>query len=387
MLTRGLAVLLAVAAGSTVANLYYAQPLLPALGAELGAGAGRAGWITTLTQAGYATGMILIVPLGDAVERRKLLVATTVAVALALVAVAQAPTFEALLATSYFLGVATVVPQIVVPFAAALATSGSRGRSIGAVMGGVLIGVLLSRTVSGFAGHHFGWRAVYRGASIGMFLLAGALAAFLPRQAPPRPIAYKELLRSLAGIFLREPLLRRHALLGALTFACFSAFWTTLAYLVAQPPYGYGSDVAGLFGVVGVAGAVLAPIFGRVADVRGSRFVNLVAIVLVLVSFAILALATRSLAALVVGVLVLDLGVQANHISNQAQVLGLAPELTNRINTLYMVTYFAGGASGSALGAYAWSEAGWRGVVSLGTAFAALALAAFFLMPAEPRRA
>jgi predicted MFS family arabinose efflux permease len=384
-LTPGLALLLAVAAGSTVANLYYAQPLLPTLAAAFSVEPGRAGWITTVTQAGYASGMILIVPLGDTLERRKLIVGTTLAVGAALLGVARAPTFGWLLATSYLLGLATVVPQIVIPFAATLASAGSRGRSIGMVMGGTLTGVLLSRTASGFAGARLGWRAVYEGAAGLMLVLAVALAFALPRQSPPQRIPYLELLRSLPGISLDKPLLRRHAVLGALTFACFSVFWTTLAFFLAGPPYGYGSDVAGLFGVVGVVGALGAPFLGRLADVRGSRFVNLLAILVVLVSFAVFALWGRSLVGLVLGVLLLDLGVQANHISNQALVLGLAPDLTNRINTIYMVTYFAGGAAGSVLGAYSWSAGGWSAVTALGLGFAAAALLAFLTVAPKAR--
>lgn len=379
-LTRGLAALLAVAAGSTVANLYYAQPLLPLLGHDFSVAPDRAGWITTVTQAGYASGILLVVPLGDTLERRRLILVMTVAVALACVAVALAPSFPALLATSYVLGLATVVPQIVVPYAAGLAKTGSRGRSIGTVMGGVLLGVLLSRTASGFVGARLGWRVVYAGAAAGMVALAAALAVALPGQEPPRRIRYAALLRSLPGLVRAQPLLRRHAVLGALTFGCFSVFWTTLAYFLATPPYHYGSDVAGLFGAIGAVGALGAPWFGRLADVRGSRFVNLVAILLCLASFAVFELWGRSLAGLILGVLVLDLGVQANHISNQTTILGLDLELTNRINTIYMVSYFAGGAAGSLLGAWSWARAGWEGVCAVGFAFAALAIGAFFIV-------
>ena len=369
--------LLAVAAGVTVANIYFSQPLLALIGRGFGVGAHQTGLISTLTQAGYAAGMLLIVPLGDSEERRRLLTLTCGAATVMLLAVALAPTLPLLLAASFALGLATCAPQLLVPYAAGLVPLAERGRAIGKVMSGLLVGILLSRTASGFVGAHLGWRAIYFIAFFAMAALTVLLRLLLPEQAPDRRLRYAELLRSLPGLLRREPLLRRHALLGGLAFAAFSTFWTTLAYLLQTPPYHYGPDVAGLFGVVGVAGALFAPAAGRLADRHGSRFVNGLALGCVLASWIVFALMWRSLAGLAVGVLLLDVGVQSNHISNQARVLGLSSEFRNRLNTVYMVVYFGGGALGSMLGASAFSAFGWTGASALGIGFSLLALAAF----------
>ena len=372
--------LLAVAAGLTVANLYFSQPLLALMGAAFGAGAHATGLVSTLTQAGYAAGMLLIVPLGDSEERRRLLTLSCGAATLMLLAVALAPNLPLLLAASFALGLATCTPQLLVPYAAGLVPLEERGRAIGKVMSGLLVGILLSRTASGLIGAHFGWRAIYFIAFFSMAALTALLRVALPKQPPDRRVRYAELLGSLPGLLRREPLLRRHALLGGLAFAAFSAFWTTLVYLLKTPPYHYGPDVAGLFGVVGVVGALFAPLVGRLADRHGSRFVNGLALTCVLASWILFAVEWRSIAGLAVGVVLLDLGVQSNHISNQARVLGLSAEFRNRLNTVYMVVYFACGALGSMLGASAFSAFGWPGTSALGIGFSLLALAAFFLV-------
>jgi predicted MFS family arabinose efflux permease len=374
---RRLLWILALAAGLTVANLYYCQPLLPLMGAELHASAREAGLISTATQIGYAVGILLLVPLGDGHERRRLLVIMTAAVSVALLAVAASPGLRWMQLASLALGATTIAPQLAVPFAAASVDDSARGRSVGHVMSGLLVGILLSRTVSGVVGAHLGWRATYVVAAGLMVALAAVLRAALPAQAPPTNVPWAGLVATLPRLVRDEPLLRRHTLLGALTFGAFSVFWTTLAFHLERPPLGYGSDVAGLFGIVGVAGAVAAPLAGRLADRFGSHLVNLGAIAIVLVSFPVLAVGAMSLAGLAAGVVLLDFGAQANHISNQTRVLGLSVELRNRMNTVYMVGYFAGGALGSTLGAWAWNAAGWAGVCWCGAAFSVAALAAW----------
>lgn len=372
--------LLAVAAGVSVANLYYSQPLLAMLGEAFHVDPHQAGLIPTLTQAGYAAGMLFVIPLGDSVERRKLITLLSLAATLAVLGVAVAPSFPLLLAGSFALGVCTAVPQLVVPYAAGLVPSAERGRSVGKVMSGLLVGILLSRTASGFLGARLGWRAVYLAAAAVLAALTVLLRLTLPRQEPLAPVRYLDLVRSLPGLLRREPLLRRHALLGALAFAAFSAFWTTLVFLLSGPPHHLGARAAGLFGVVGVAGAVIAPVAGRVADRVGSRVVNGLALLCVLLSWMVFAAFPGSLFALGAGVVLLDLGAQANHISNQTRVLGLSASMRNRLNTVYMVSYFVGGAAGSLIGAGAFGVAGWTGTGAAGIAISAAALAAFFLV-------
>lgn len=369
--------LLAVAAGLTVANLYYCQPLLALMGAAFGASAHEIGLASVATQAGYAGAMLSIIPLGDSHERRRLMSLTTALSALALLCAGLAPNLALLLLGSFLIGLTCAVPQLAVPYAAGLVRPTERGRSVGKVMSGLLVGILLSRTVSGFVGERFGWRAIFVIAAGVMLVLALLLKLLLPLQQPERKIAYGELLRSLPGLLRSEPLLVRHSVLGALAFASFSAFWTTLVFLLATPPHHAGAQAAGMFGIVGVAGALAAPAAGRLADRRGARFLNGVALACVLAGWIVFTLFWRSYVGLGAGVVLLDLGVQSNHISNQTRVLGISETLRNRLNAVYMVLYFAGAAAGSFLGAWAFSMAGWVGVSALGLGLSVLALLAW----------
>ncbi|ATB44523.1 MFS transporter [Corallococcus macrosporus] len=375
-LSTGLVWLMAAASGATVANLYYNQPLLGDIGAALGASGSALGLVPMLTQVGYAVGMLFIVPLGDSLERRRVIVTMNLLVALALVGVALAPTLHWMVAASFVVGVTTIIPQLLVPFAAHLAPAAQRGRVVGTVMSGVLIGILLSRTAAGFVGTHLGWRAMFWMAAGLMLVSAGVLRFTLPSQPPVASMPYPQLLRSLIHLARTEPVLRLHAVLGALSFGAFSVFWSTLALYLQSLPQKYDAQVAGLFGVVGVAGAAVAPVVGRYADQRGDRRINAGAIVVLLLSFVVMWPLGRWLWGMALGVVLLDLGVQANQISNQTRVYSLRPEARSRLNTLYMVTYFAGGAAGSWLGTFAWTHWGWTGVCTSGAALCVVALLA-----------
>ncbi|WNG52521.1 MFS transporter [Archangium minus] len=357
---------MAAAAGLSVANLYYHQPLLGEIGRTFQASDRALGLIPAFSQVGYALGLLFIVPLGDSLERRRTIVVMTALVSLALMGVAIAPNMPWMVIASGVVGVTTVVPQLLVPLAAHLAPETQRGRVVGTVMSGLLIGILLSRTAAGLLGVRFGWRAMFWIAAALMLVLVVVLRLTLPSQPASSTLPYPALLRSLGGLVREEPLLRLHSLLGALTFGSFSAFWATLALYLQSMPEHYGPQVAGLFGVVGVAGAVAAPLVGRYADVRGDRRINMFAVGVLFLSFVVLALLGHSLWGIALGVILLDLGAQANQIANQARVYALRPEARNRLNTVYMVTYFAGGASGAWLGSMAWSRWGWLGVCAVG---------------------
>ncbi|MBZ4411548.1 MFS transporter [Myxococcus sp. MISCRS1] len=382
-LSPGLVWLMAAASGATAANLYYNQPLLGDIGRDLGASGGMLGLVPTLTQVGYAAGMLLIVPLGDSLERRRVIVTMSALVSLALVGAALAPTLPWLVIASFLVGATTVVPQLLVPFAAHLAPAAQRGRVVGTVMSGLLIGILLSRTAAGFVGTHLGWRAMFWLAAGFMLLLAVVLRFTLPSQPPVAAMPYPELMRSLVHLARTEPVLRIHAVLGALTFGAFSVFWSTLALYLESLPEHYGPQVAGLFGVVGVVGALIAPVVGRYADSHGGRRINMFAIGVLLLSFVVMWPLGRWLWGIALGVVLLDLGVQGNHISNQTRVYALRPEARSRLNTLYMVTYFAGGAAGSWLGTTAWTHAGWTGVCAAGAALCVTGL--LILLPGRNR--
>ena len=378
---RALIALLAFAAGVTVANLYYCQPVLGAMAQTFHVAQSAVSMVATATQLGYATGLLLVVPLGDSFERRRLIVMTAAGSALTLLLVAFSLRFSFLLASSFLVGAVSITPQLVVPYAAGLVASGNRGRVVGTVMSGLLVGILLSRTLSGFVSAAFGWRSVYVISAAMVLGLTLLLAFTLPAQAPEQQhhrFHYGHLLGSLFVLLKNEPILRRHSIIGACGFAAFSAFWTTLAFHLQSLPGHYGSAAVGLFGLFGAAGALVAPVSGRLADRYEARHVNGAALALIVVSFLLMAVGEKSLLALAAGVVLMDAGVQGSHISNQTRIYALHPALRNRLNSVYMVSYFLGGTLGSALGAWAWTRAGWLGVCLCAAVLAGLGLITLF---------
>jgi predicted MFS family arabinose efflux permease len=363
---------LGLAAAISVANLYYAQPLAATMAASLRVSDGAIGVALTLTQLGYALGMILLVPLGDGRERRSVIVATSFAAAVSLLFVAGAPSYPLLLAACLMLGFASSLPQMVLPFAVGLVEPAERGKTIGTVMGGLLAGILLSRTASGAIASVVGWRMMFAGAAGVMVLLSVVLRLALPEQHPPEPMAWGKILASLASVVRSQPVLRRQAIVGALGFAGFSVFWSTLSFQLAT--FGHGSRTAGAYGILGLSGIVVAPIVGRLSGhIRATR-INAVALAAVAISFAVFGLGATSLIVIGAGVVLLDAGAQANHLANQTVIFGLAPELRNRLNAIYMVVYFLGGALGTGLASLAWSLAQWTGVCVVGGTVALLGM-------------
>jgi predicted MFS family arabinose efflux permease len=362
--------LMATATGICVANLYYCQPLLGAIGADFHQGVGETGWVPTLTQAGYAFGMLFLVPLGDMAERRKLAVAFTLAAALCSALLALASHFPLLLAASFFLGLSTMTPQILIPFAANLAKPEERGKVIGTMMSGLLLGILLARSVSGFLAA-FGWRFLYGLVAAVLALLALTLAFFLPKAEPTYRGTYRGLLRSIAEIAREQPVLREASFFGAMLFGAFSAFWATLIYLMED--LGRGPAAVGLFGLLGAGSALLSPVVGAWMDRTNARVVTGRMIWLTALSFAVYFFSSRALAGLALGVVLMDIGVQSGHISNQSRIFALLPHARSRIQTVYMFSYFVGGSIGSLLGAWGWDHYRWPGVC--GAALGMLALA------------
>ena len=374
-LSRRLIALLAVACGAAVANNYYAQPLLHTIGASFGVPGSTAGLLVTAGQVGYAAGLAFLVPLGDVLERRRLITRMMVVTSAALAAAAAAPDIAALGSALAVVGVTTVAAQIIVPMAASLAAEQQRGRAVGTVMSGLMIGVLMARVVSGLVAATAGWRPVYIIAAVIMLLLAAAARRMLPTVQPSGSSSYRALLRSVLTLIRAEPVLRHRMVLGAVAMGSFSILWTSIAFLLSGPPYRYGSAVIGLFGLAGLAGAVAAPQVGRLADRGHGRLGTLGTIVTLLVSWGLLALGGHWLAALIPGIVLLDLGAQALHISNQSEIYALRAEVHSRVNTAYMVAYFTGGAVMSAATSLVFSAAGWGGVCVLGTVTAAAGLA------------
>jgi predicted MFS family arabinose efflux permease len=368
---------MAISVGVIVANIYYGQPLLADIARSFRLDVTRAGGVAMLSQGGTALGMLLFVPLGDTREKRALITLLLLGSAVSLVLVATAANAVWLGLASLLVGATGATVHIFVPFAAQLAPPRQRGRVVGSVLSGLLFGVLLARTFSGLLGAHFGWRAVYWLAAGMMLALAMSVQFLLPRSEPAVRLSYLGLLRSIAGLVREHRALRESAFLGAMFFCAFSAFWTTLVFLLETPPFHYGSQAAGLFGLIGAAGAAGAPLVGRFTDQYGARKTIGFALVTVFLAYVLLGLTGKSLAGLIVGVILLDLGVQSGHVANQTRIYGLVPEARSRLNTFYMVCYFIGGATGSLLGAWSWRLAGWPGVCGFALAGISLALVYF----------
>ena len=382
-MNRRLVVVMALASGLVVANSYYAQPLVDGIARQLHASTTSIGLVVTASQVGYAVGLAFLVPIGDLVERRRLLSLVLAGTTAALVAMALAPTWQALAAAALLTGVSSVVGQVLVPFAADLAADDERGKVIGEVMTGLLLGILLSRVAAGLVAQVAGWRTVFGCAAALMVLTTILLRRELPLRAPSAPLPYRRALASVVALVREEPLLRSRILYGAATYASFGVFWTSIGFLLAGPRYGWTDAQIGLFALLGVAGAVAGKVAGRLADRGWARLQTGVFVAATAGSFVLLSLGGSHVVALGAGVAVLDLGIQGTHISNQSLFYPLRPDARSRLNTAYMTCYFAAGSVGGALSTAAYAAYGWSGVCLLGAAFPAVGLVVW---AAEMRR-
>ena len=368
-----LVALLAAGAGLSAASLYYNQPILGAIARDLDATPSAVGWLPTLTQLGYASGIFLFAPLGDRFDLRRVISIKGAALALALVLAGLAPSITLLAAASLAVGLRATAAQTV-PAAAALAPPTARGRIVGTAMTGLLLGILLSRVVSGIVGEHFGWRAVYFGAAGSVVAVTALASVRLPTMTPTAIAPYGALLRSTLGLLRRAEPLRRAALAQALLAVAFSGFWSTLALALAEPPYRMGSAVAGAFGLAGAAGALVAPVAGSIADKRGPERVIRSGVALVIASFVAMAVAPASLPVLIAGAIVFDLGVHASLISHQTIVYGLDATARSRLNAVLVSSMFLGMAIGSAVASRVLAAWGFAGVAVLGAGAASIAM-------------
>jgi predicted MFS family arabinose efflux permease len=375
-----------VACGISAANLYYAQPLLPRISHDLHVGSGTAALVITAAQIGYGIGLALIVPLGDILIRRRLVPFILVIAAAALLAASAAPNVTVLIVAVTVAGLCSVAAQILVPFAASLATDQQRGRVVGTVMSGLLLGILLARTFSGLIAEAAGWRTVYVVAGGVVLTMSGILHLRLPGEQRRPSMVYSELLGSVVHLMRTEPLLRLRSAIGGLAFATFNVIWTSLAFLLVSTPYHYGQAVIGLFGLLGAAGALAASFSGRLADRGLERWVTGGSLVVTLGSIALLAVGAHQLWALIAGIVIGDLGIQAVHIQNQQLIFAIEPSARSRLNTGYMVTYFIGGAVGSATTGLAYAARGWSGVIALGLVYSGAGLALWAVSEVVRRR-
>jgi predicted MFS family arabinose efflux permease len=363
--------LLGLATGITVSALYFNQPLLIEMARSLHVTEAQMSHVAVAAQAGYAIGLLFFVPLGDVVERRGLILKMIAGLVLSMLVTAVVPSLLPMVLITILTGAMAAVTHVLLPIAPEIATPANAGRAVGSVMTGLLLGILLSRTFSGWIAEWLNWRSVFLIASVFAVALAFLLRRALPLLPPRAPMPYHHALRSLWTLMRTQPLLVESATVGGLVFAAFSAFWTTLVFLLGSPHYRLGAGVAGSFGVLGAIGASVAPIAGRLADRHGSRWVISAGLGLVIVSWGVTWIFAYSIAGLVIGVLLMDAGAQAAQVGNQTRIFSLAHcpgtayGARSRINTVYMTTYFIFGALGSWLGAHAWERWQWNGVCGL----------------------
>jgi predicted MFS family arabinose efflux permease len=376
--------MMAIIAGAVITNIYATQPILPLISSGLGLDLTTVDLVAGAALLGFAFGLAFLLPLGDRFDRRKLVLGQIAVAFLFGLAAAFAPGIWALIAASFGLGVVSCVPQQLVPFAAVMSRPEERGRSVGTVVSGIMVGILLGRTISGVVGDAWGWRAVYGVEAAFMIPVFIAAAMLLPRGVPTTNLSYAKLLASLWPLVRDNRPIRESMIVQALLWACFNAFWVNLAALLSDGPWHLGSAWAGSFGIIGAAGALAASLGGRATDRMGSRTVIGASIGIVTLAFLLLAGAQTSIIFLVIGVIVLDIGVQSGLVSNQTRAFAVDPKAQGRINSLYMTATFLGGALGVTISGWLMSRYGWSGIVVFGIALGLIALAIHWL--GAPRR-
>jgi len=365
--------MLAVACTFAIATLYYSQPILPLIGSSFGTSDTVTSQLVMLGQVGYSLGLFLFVPIGDRVDRRRLILTLLAINTVGMAVCAAAPNFSFLGVALFLAGLTTVTPQIIIPTVAGAAPPETRGRAVGTLLSGMSAGLLLGRTLSGFVGEFAGWRAVFAMAIALNALLMVIVWRTLPATKPSSDLPYPKLLLSLGRLFVEHATLRAACITGFLAFAAFSALWATLAALLARPPYQFGADTVGLFGLIGIVSIFGGPIIGRITDRLGTRFMIGAGAVTLLVAFGFVSQAERSLWALGLGIALIDIGYRSVLLANQTRIYPLQPSAQSRLNTVFMTSVFLGGAAGSLCGAAAvvWS---WTGLALAGAGLAALAL-------------
>ena len=366
----------AAACGLIVANIYFAQPLTAPIGRSLGLSPGALGLIVTVTQLGYAAGLLLLVPLGDLLENRGLISGTLLGAALGLATMALAPTAAVFFAGAFAIGLCSVAAQMLVPFAAQLAPDESRGRVVGNVMGGLMAGILLGRPVASFLAGLGGWRWVFGIFAMVTLVLSVVLRRLLPHREPATGLSYGRILQSLKDLLIGTPVLQRRASYQIFLFGSFSLYWTAVPLVLGGPDFHMSQAGIGLFALAGAAGTVVAPVAGRLADRGWTRACTGICIVLEIASFAVAAMGARyhSVGLLVAAAVGLDLGVTANLVLGQRAIFSLGAETRSRLNGLFISIFFLGGAAGSALAGFAFARGGWPWVAGLGMSFGAVAL-------------
>lgn len=373
LLTSGLTLLLAIAGGISVANIYYHQPLLNEIAVTFQTTSSSVGLISTFTQLGYALGIFLFVPLGDIKDKKKLILILAILVTFSLLGVASAQNLIWIYIASFAVGITSVIPQIITPLAAQLAAAEERGKALGTVVSGLLLGILLARTVAGYIGYIAGWRFMFVFAAFIMLGLASILYFKLPSTEVTENLTYKELLKSVSTIVRKYPMLRKVSVTGGLLFGAFSVFWTTMVFLLESSPYHFESYQIGLFGLLGVSGALGASLIGRLTDKKNPKTVVTGCTGIAIVAYLILSLFGMQIWGIIIGVILLDLGIQGAQISNSTIIYSINNDERSRLNCVFVVSNFIGAAVGSCLGALAWNLYHWEGVCTVGLAMLVIA--------------
>ena len=364
-LSNSLLYLMAITAGLVVANIYYSQPLLSLIANWFKVSEIEVSHVPLFAQIGYACGLLFMIPLGDKYATKKIIIIDFFLIIVSLLVAATATSLSVFIISSFFIGFSSSIPQLLVPMAAHLSDEATRGRAIGVVMSGLLIGILGSRFISGFLGEFMGWQFVFFVAAIVMLILLVILIFKLPNIIPDYKGTYLKLMQSIYGIFKSNSNVRLAALRGALGFAGLSAFWTTLIFLL-EDSFNYGSATAGSFGVLGIVGAVTANVVGRKNTESNKNKLITISSIILIISWVIFLVSATSIIGLVIGVLLIDVGFQMLHITNQSCIFSNNLEAKNRVNTIYMVSFFIGGSLGTLVGAIAWSYFKWFGVSIVG---------------------
>ncbi|MGJ5208470.1 MFS transporter [Bradyrhizobium sp. HKCCYLR20261] len=378
-LSAWITLLLAFSCGLIVANIYYAQPLIGPISADLGLRPQLAGLLVTMSQIGYGAGLLFVVPLGDLIENRKLIVATVIIGAAALACAALATSPPTFLLSALLIGFGSVAVQILIPYAGHMAPEAIRGRTVGNVTTGLMLGIMLARPLASFVAAHASWHVIYAASSVAMLSLAVVLRVALPPREPQARLSYGQLLGSMAQLYRDTPALRRRAFYQAALFGCFSVFWTTSPQLLAGPDFRMSQTGIALFALAGVAGAIMAPVAGRIADRGWTRPATIASMLMCAIGYAVTLLAPSgtnwSLAALVFAAIAIDCGAQLSLILGYRVLFVLGAGQRSRLNGLYMTTFFVAGAAGSGLGAWAYAHGGWTFAAVLGTVLPLIALA------------
>lgn len=380
-ISSGLIIVLATACGIIVANLYYAQPLIGLISNEIGLSNSSAGLIVTLTQIGYVVGLLFLVPLGDIVENKKLILILLFLSAFALISMVFVKSATLLLIASFFIGLGSVAAQVLVPLVSYLSSENARGRVVGNVMSGLLLGIMLARPISSLVADIWGWNAIFALSATVIIVLAFVLSKVLPTRKPKAKTNYIALLNSMWQLLRTTPILRRRAIYHACVFGAFSLFWTTVPLLLSSPAFHFSQTAIALYALVGITGAIAAPIGGRLADLGWTRPATGIALTVVIISL-ILPLFIQSsspfgIAVLVIAAILLDMGVSANLVLSQRLIFSLSPEIRSRLNGLFMAIFFLGGAVGSFIGGWAYALGGWNLTLWIGIAFPTIALLYF----------